>query len=58
MGINEIFYSVAIFFFLVLIGYFVSEYMADLASQVKVVLSFLLAVILLFVGDFMRGKNI
>ena len=52
------FYSIAIFFILVFIAYFVIEYMDELASSVKIFLSFLLAIFLFYAGEYFRGRNV
>ena len=54
MEIQNIFYGIAIFFRLVTTGYFVGTYLENVPSQIKVVLSFLFAIILFVVGDYLR----
>ncbi len=58
MEIQNIFYGIAIFFGLVTVGYFVGTYLEDVPSEIKAVLSFLLAIILFVVGDYMRRLNV
>jgi hypothetical protein len=58
MGLNEMFYSIAIFFILILIAYFILEYMSELTSFVKIFLSFFLAIILFYLGEYLRKRNI
>lgn len=57
MEIQNIFYGIGIFFLFITIGYFVGTYLENVSSQIKVVLSFLLALILFFVGDYLRRIN-
>jgi uncharacterized membrane protein YbjE (DUF340 family) len=54
MEIQNIFYGIGIFFMFIFIGYFVGTYLDDVPSEIKAVLTFLLAVILFFVGDYVR----
>lgn len=54
MEIQNIFYGIGIFFLFVTIGYFVVNKLEDVTVQVKTILSFLLAIILFFVGDYLR----
>lgn len=58
MGIQAIFQVVAIFFLLVTIGYFVGTYLEDVPSQIKAVLSFMLAAILFVIGDYLRRLDV
>ncbi len=58
MGLNEMFYSIAIFFIIIFVAYFVIEYMDELAGSVKIVLSFLLALFLFYLGEYLRRRNI
>lgn len=57
MEIQDIFYGIGIFFLFITIGYFVGTYLVDVSSEIKVVLSFLLAIILFFVADYQRRIN-
>lgn len=57
MEIQDIFYGIGIFFLFVTIGYFVVTKLEDVTAQVKTILSFLLAIILFFVGDYLRRIN-
>ncbi|MFW6008531.1 MAG: hypothetical protein ACOCP8_04620 [archaeon] len=41
----------------ILIGYFVGTYLEDVPYQIKAVLTFLLAFILFFTGDYARRLN-
>lgn len=52
------FYSIAIFFIIIFVAYFVIEYMDELAGSVKIVLSFLLALFLFYLGEYLRRRNI
>lgn len=52
------FYSIAIFFIIILVAYFVIEFMDELASSVKIILSFLLALFLFYTGEYLRRRNI
>lgn len=54
MEIQNIFYGIGIFFLFITIGYFVGTYLEDVPSEIKAVLSFLLAVILFVTGDYLR----
>lgn len=57
MEIQNIFYGVGLFFLFVTAGYFVGTYLEDVPSSIKAVLSFLLAVILFILGDYLRRIN-
>ena len=57
MDVQNIFYGIGIFFLLVTVGYFVGTYLEDVPSEIKAVLSFMLAVILFVVADYLRGKD-
>jgi len=57
MEIQNIFYGIGIFFLFLTIGYFIGTYLEDVPSNIKVMLSFLLAVILFVIGDYLRRKN-
>lgn len=54
MEIQNIFYGIGIFFLFITIGYFISTYLEDVPSEIKVVLTFLLAIILFTIGDYQR----
>lgn len=58
MKIQNIFYGTGVFLFLVLVGYFVGTYLEDVSSEVKALLSVLLAVILFLTGDLLRRRDI
>jgi len=58
MELENIFYSIGIFFLLITIGYFVGTYLENVPSSIKAILSFLLAIILFVLGDYLRGKNL
>lgn len=58
MEIRNIFYSAGIIFFMVLVGYFVGTYLDMVSSQVKAVLTFMLAVLLFLIGDLLRRNNL
>lgn len=57
MEIQNIFYGVGIFFLFVSAGYFVGTYLEDVPSQIKAVLSFILAIVLFVIGDYLRRLN-
>lgn len=54
MEIQNIFYGIGIFFLFIAIGYFVSTYLEDVPAQIKAVLSFMLAIILFVIADYLR----
>lgn len=54
MEIQNIFYSIGIFFLFITIGYFIGTYLEDVSYKIKVVLSFLLSFILFFIADYFR----
>ena len=54
MDVQNIFYGVAIVFLFITIGYFVGTYLADVSVIIKAILSFLLAIILFIIGDYLR----
>ena len=54
MDIQNIFYGVGIVFLFITIGYFVSTYLEDVHVIIKAFLSFLLAIILFVIGDYLR----
>jgi membrane protein DedA with SNARE-associated domain len=54
MEIQNIFNAIGIFFLFVTVGYFVGTYLENVPSQIKAVLSFILAVILFLIGDYLR----
>lgn len=54
MGVQNIFYGVGIIFLFITIGYFVGSYLNYVSSEIKAVLSFLLAIILFVLGDYLR----
>ncbi|NQZ85670.1 MAG: hypothetical protein HRU03_08180 [Nanoarchaeales archaeon] len=54
MEIQNIFYGIGIFFLFLTIIYFLSTYLEDVPSSIKSILSFLLAVILFVLGDYLR----
>jgi len=58
MELENIFYSIAIFFLLITIGYFIGTYLENVPSSIKAILTFLLAAILFLIGDYLRGRNI
>jgi len=58
MEIQSIFYSVAIFFGLVTIGYFIGAYLENVPSSIKAILSFLLSIILFVIGDYLKRSNL
>lgn len=58
MKAQNIFYAISIFFFIILIGYFVGTYLEDVPSQIKAILSFLLAGIFFISAEILRRKNI
>ena len=58
MEVQNIFYAIGIFFFILTIGYFVGTYLEDVPSQIKAILSFILAGIFFVIGDILRRKNI
>ena len=57
MDLQNIFYGIGIFFLIVTIGYFVMIYLEDVTEVVKVILSFILAIILFILGDYLRREN-
>ncbi|MFW5705141.1 MAG: hypothetical protein ACOCXG_04845 [Nanoarchaeota archaeon] len=57
MELQNIFYGIGIFFLIVTIAYFVFTYLEDIPSQTKAILSFILAVILFIVADYLRRLN-
>jgi len=54
MDIQNIFYGVGIVFLFITIGYFVGTYLEDVHVMIKAFLSFLLAIILFVIGDYLR----
>jgi len=54
MEIQNIFYATAIIFLFLTLGYFVSSYLNYIPQEIKVILSFMLAVILFILGDYLR----
>lgn len=58
MEIQNIFYGIGIFFMILTISYFVGTYLNDVPSNIKAILSFLLAIILFFLGDFLRRRDL
>lgn len=54
MNIQNIFYGIGIFFLFVTIGFIVFAYLDNVTSQIKAVLSFLLAMILFVLADYLR----
>jgi len=54
MKIQNIFYSIGIFFLFVTIGYFISNYLENVPTTIKVFLSFLLSIILFLIADYQR----
>jgi len=57
MEVQSIFQTIAIFFALVTLGYFVGNYLDAVPSSVKVFLLFLVAVILFMTGDYLRRRD-
>jgi hypothetical protein len=57
MEIQNIFYGIGIFFLFVTIGFVVFTYLEDVTGEIKAVLSFLLAVILFVLADYLRRIN-
>ena len=58
MEIQNIFYGIGIFFSFITIGYFLWTYLEDVPTQIKVILSFILSVILFVIADYMRRLEI
>lgn len=58
MELQNIFYGVGIFFLFVTAGYFVGAYLEDVPNSIKAVLSFLFAIILFVLGDYLRRLNV
>ncbi len=58
MKIQNIFYSIAIFFLFITVGYFVGNYLNQVSYEVKVILLFLLAVIFFILGDYLRRIDV
>lgn len=58
MELNSIFYGVGIFLAIITLGYFAGSYLDFVSTEVRVVLSFMLCVILFVVGDILRKRNI
>jgi hypothetical protein len=54
MEIQNIFYGIGIFFLFLTIIYFLSTYLEDVPTKIKSSLSFLLAIILFVLGDYLR----
>ena len=54
MKLEYIFYLIGIFFLILTIGYFVIKYLERVPTEIKVVLSFITAIILFIVGDYLR----
>ncbi len=57
MKIQNIFYSIGIFFLFITIGYFISNYLDQVPTTIKVFLTFLLSIILFLVADYQRRIN-
>jgi len=57
MEIQNIFNGIAIFFAFITIVYFLSTYLEDVPTTIKSALSFLLAIILFVLGDYLRRIN-
>ena len=58
MELENIFYSIGIFFLLITIGYFVGTYLENVPSTIKAILAFILATILFVIGDYLRERNL
>jgi len=58
MELENIFYSIGIFFLLITIGYFIGTYLENVPSSIKSILAFILAIILFVIGDYLRERNL
>ena len=57
MEMQYLFYGVAVFFFMVTVGYFVGNYLDEIPGSIKAVLSFVTAAFLFVLGDYLRRFN-
>ena len=57
MKLENIFYSIGIFFLFITIGYFAGNYLENVPASVKAFLLFILSIILFLIADYQRRIN-